>query len=161
APEDVDVALSVNWPDDLKEKGLWLLCNFSTASRRIGPETWNSFSRTPFNAMRGMGMGGAGNGMINIGETLLVKSDGGLGAAAAKTYRQDPNPETIEFIAPSQFEATHRFPALTYRLATSWIVAPNRRDGDRYYVLARAPSAAMGGMGGGMMGGMGGGFFNI
>jgi hypothetical protein len=164
APEDVDVAFSVNWPEDLKEKELWLLCNFFVATRRVGSDTWFLNSRTPFNAAAGMGMGGMGMGGMGgtivpgrIGEMLLVNADGGLAARGTTTFRTElatPGPPTsIEFTAPSQFEATYRFPALAYRITTSLIVDPNRRDGDRYVILARGPSASMGGQGGG--------FFNI
>lgn len=160
APDDVDVEFSVDWPEDLKERGLWLLCNFYMGSRRIGSDSWSSFSRTPFNSSMGMvGMGGGmGGGMIGnnrFGEMLLVNADGGVTARGTKTHMttQEPPAEMIEFIAPSQFEAMYRFPALTYRMTTMLIVDPNRRDGDRYFVLARGPSATMGGQGAG--------FFNI
>ena len=41
APQDVQIALSVQWPDELREKGLWLKCHFSPAPKSIDGRRWS------------------------------------------------------------------------------------------------------------------------
>ena len=45
-PADSDVSIAVDWPDDLAQAGYWIVCEFSTGSRRIGDHSWQYVPRS-------------------------------------------------------------------------------------------------------------------
>jgi len=42
---DAAVSFSVDWPDDLRERGLWLIGHFEQLPRKFGERTWSSGNR--------------------------------------------------------------------------------------------------------------------
>lgn len=185
APEEADVRFHVQWPDDLKEQHLWLICNVSAAQRHLGSEYWTiaqPFVRTqPGNAMNSglmggtaYGMGGMGGGMMGGGNSystaLILNADGKVAVrpvmlSGAMGQNEDGSMRlgTATFINPSQFDDSVRLTAATTRLTSIDAVKTGDATGPQTYrILARNyPQGMMGGGMGGMGGGMGGGFFNV
>jgi hypothetical protein len=164
APEQADVAFRIEWPDDLKEMNLRLVCNFATGTRRIGAETWSM-------AVPGFNYGANVNNRQTQG-MLVVDSDGKTAIIRAMQNQISDEQGTmlhqlLEFVSPPQFIESQQMPALQLRLATVRVIRSEKEEGiEGFRVLATVGGMGMGGMGGGGMGGMGGGgmgggFFNV
>ena len=165
-PEQVDVTFSVDWPDDLKDQELWLVCSFNSGSRRIGPESW-------LMGVPGYSFYGSANNtssrdelVINShGETAIQRvarqhsgqgGMGGMGGGEVVVLWFDP-------AAPTQFFQKQQLPALRDMFATVNIVRSREEGVDKGWPVLATVYGGWG-MGGGMMGGMGGqggGFFNV
>ncbi|HEY2253634.1 MAG TPA: hypothetical protein VGH74_21315 [Planctomycetaceae bacterium] len=158
APEEADVAFSVDWPDDLRDMQLRLICNFMRGTRRIGAETWSL-------AVPGFDYG---TSVINNQFTqgmLVINSDGKSAILRVMHHQSRDGDETAnvseqyEFVNQPDFVEQQQMPALLQRFNSLKIIREQKEEGfEGFRVLA----SMSGGMGmGGMGGGMGGGFFNI
>lgn len=157
APEQVDVTFSVDWPDGLKDKDLWLVCSFNSGNRRIGPESWS------------MGIPGYASYPImnnaSVRDMLIINSHGataiqkvasqqsgqegmGMGVARPTVLWFDPE-------APTQFSEKQQLPALRNVLATVCVIRSRVEQVDEGCPVLASISGGwgMGGMGGGMTGG--------
>lgn len=164
APEQADVAFSVNWPDDLKDMDLQLICNFMAGTRRLGAETWSL-------AVPGFNFGVIVNNRATQG-ILVINSDGNTALIRSMLHQTNAGDgsgkvfEHFEFVSLPQFIQQQRLPALHQRLLTLKVIRSQKEKGfEGFPVLASMSNGGMGGMGGGMAGGMtgggGGGFFNV
>jgi len=183
APEEADVKFHVQWPDDLKEERLWLICHVSAAQRRLGFDSWTISQ--PFakvqggnvlnaGAMGGMGygmgmMGGGGGGVANS-TALILNGDGKVsvrqvvqsGTGAGQNEDGSIRLGWARWMNQSQFDDSVRLTAAVTRLLTiAAVKADNNSGSQNFPILAHYPQVGMGAMGGGGMGGMGGGFFNV
>jgi hypothetical protein len=161
APEQADVAFGVEWPEDLKDLDLRLICNFMSGTRRIGAETWSL-------AVPGFDWGVGVNNRQTQG-VLVINTDGK--SAIVRTMHHQSGAagspdrlESFEFVTEPEFTERQQMPALQQRFNTLNIIRAQKEEGfEGFRVLASmygGMGPGMGGMGG-MGGGMGGGFFNI
>ncbi len=169
APEPVDVAFRVEWPDDLQNRKLCLLFNFGyQVTRHINVDQWTSRSVTSRQGMPAQGMGGMGGGMAapnSERDMLLLNATGELSKRLVRiTKSRFANgttiPEWVQFTPPARFDSAVSLPAAANWIAEIFVVDMSTEEESSRAVLARAQNiSAL--YGGGMGGGMGGGFFNV
>jgi hypothetical protein len=78
--EEVEIAFSVDWPDDLRGKGLWVVCDFRRSDRQLDSGTWVG----PMRTLKTFGM----SGTWPDGRTLIV-APSGEAFSYAGTYLSD------------------------------------------------------------------------
>jgi hypothetical protein len=152
APELVDVTFSIDWPHDLKDKDLWLVCSFVSSTRRVGAETWSK-------SVPGFDFYESTNN-TSTQDVLIIKTDG-KSAIQRATYRQSGGQPWItgwfDLVAPSRFIEQQQLPVLHNRISTLRVVRSQKEEimnaGEGFRVLAGAPGQMGWGMGGEMMGG--------
>ncbi|HEY3968654.1 MAG TPA: hypothetical protein VGM05_29165 [Planctomycetaceae bacterium] len=172
APDSVDVAFPVQWPDDLQNRNLCLLVQFGySVTRHIGVDQWTSRSVTSRQVIPAQGMGGMGGSMAAPNperDMLLLNANGELSKRLVRITKSHfangtTVPEWVQFTPPARFDATISLPAATNWIAEIFVVDMSTEDDSSRAVLARSQNyyASFGGGMGGGMGGMGGGFFNV
>jgi len=169
-PEQADVAFSVEWPEDLQNMNLRLICNFSAGTRRVGRDTW-------YLAVPGLIGGVFGVNNQYTEGVLVINSEGKSAIIRALRHQVNVGDESgplegYEFVTQPEFIGQQQMPALQQRFSSLKVIRAEKEEGSvDFRVLASMyggmgmgtgmMGGGMGGMGSGMMGGQGGGFFNV